>query len=48
MDPAQPESGKDTRGDQDLYAAKENGRNQVVCCHAINPAKRVMPPGTED
>ncbi|MBL4834795.1 MAG: GGDEF domain-containing protein [Pseudomonas sp.] len=36
------------RADQALYAAKENGRNQVVCCHAINPADRVMPPGTED
>ncbi|GGD09793.1 GGDEF domain-containing protein [Halopseudomonas salina] len=36
------------RADRALYAAKENGRNQVVCCSAINPADLACPHGLED
>ncbi len=36
------------RADRALYAAKGNGRNQVVCCSAINPADMASPPNLED
>ena len=36
------------RADRALYTAKENGRNQVVCCTAIDPAQQAGPTAYED